>query len=159
MLEQPIQLKQIHNASIRDAKAHELWQLIKIQKKSFGLVTMPLIQTFFEHLLHIVHFRVVAIDQRIVGYIGIQQLSKEQSRINILAVHPDAQHMGVGRQLMRSVHTTPLTPETNNVILNVRVSNHNAFNLYQSMDYQIDHRQTGYYSRPKEDGYFMKKDL
>ena len=152
-------LKNNKKGNVRKVRIHELWKLMIIQKKSFGIITMPLIQTLFEHITKKVHFRVVEQNNKLLGYIGIQQINITQSRINIIGVLPNKQHLGVGRALMRSAHEYPINDTTESIILNVRISNKYALDLYKSLGYHIVHIQEGYYNRPKEDGYYMQKNI
>lgn len=159
MQAQTIALQNNTRAILRSVCFRELRQLTRIQKQSFGLVTLPLPRKILEHAFNIVQYRVMTIEDTIVGYIGLQQLSKEQTRVNVIAVHPDKQHLGLGRALLCSAHQNPLYPDTKYITLNVRTSNHKALRLYQGLGYRILHTRLGYYHRPREHAYVMQKTL
>lgn len=98
------------------------------------------------------HKYLVARDKdRIVGYIGIEDIASEKHIIN-MAVHPDYRNKGIGKRLIEAVLN-----DKDVFFLEVRVSNISAQNLYKKYGFGIVGARKRYYSDDDEDAYIMRK--
>ncbi|GGJ03226.1 acetyltransferase [Alicyclobacillus cellulosilyticus] len=84
----------VRKACIRDVE--EMHQLIQMYAEQ-GLLLPRTVQSLCEHLQC---FFVAELDGRIVGTAGLHILWKDLAEIRSLAVHPDVQGQGIGRQLV-----------------------------------------------------------
>ncbi len=89
---------------------------------------------------------------KIVGYIGIEDIAGEKHVIN-MAVHPDCRRKGIGKSLIEKVINS------NDVFfLEVRVSNLAARNLYEQYGFKNVGLRKNYYQDNREDAIIMRKD-
>lgn len=98
---------------------------------------------------------IVAIEQNIVvGYCGMY-CSFEEGEITNVAVLPQMHHQGIGRSMMRYLLAEAQKKGISRVILEVRISNHNAIHLYKSLGFENCGIRKNFYEMPKEDGMVM----
>ncbi len=98
------------------------------------------------------HKYLVARDKdKIVGYIGIEDIASEKHIIN-MAVHPDYRNKGIGKRLIETVLN-----DKEVLFLEVRASNLSAQSLYKKYGFSIVGIRKHYYSDNDEDAYIMKK--
>lgn len=105
---------------------------------------------------------------RVVGYVmcrietGMPSLRlmgfERKGHVISIAVLPENRRQGVARALMREVMKAMLFYKANECILEVRVSNKPAVNLYRKMGFQVKHTVRGYYS-DGEAAYQMARKL
>lgn len=88
-----------------------------------------------------------------VGYIITCIDRPGQGHVVSIGVLPGHRGMGIGTMLMCS-SICRLRGIVNSIVLEVRVSNEVAINLYRKLGFRIHHRIPGYYS-DGEDAYFM----
>jgi len=88
---------------------------------------------------------------RLVGF------SKKGHLISI-AVLPKYQHQGVGEALMKEIMKAIVGYEAKECILEVRVTNKPAINLYKKLGFFVARTLHGYYS-DGEDAYLMSRKL
>lgn len=84
-------------------------------------------------------------------------LTKKGHLISI-AVLPEYQRRGVGYALMREIMQAMLLYEATECLLEVRVSNTAAVNLYKKLGFEIARTKRGYYA-DGEDAYLMSRKL
>jgi len=77
--------------------------------------------------------RVLELQQTIIGFAIFECVLDEASLLNI-AIDPDWQKRGIGRQLLETC-IAELGGKATRVLLEVRASNHNALRLYLSMGF------------------------
>ena len=97
-------------------------------------------------------------DDRVIGYIGSQSVIDQADIMNI-AVDPDYRGNGVAVQMIGALESKLKERGVKGLLLEVRVSNEPARNLYEKLGFSIVGRRPGYYSRPKEDALIMRKEL
>jgi len=97
-------------------------------------------------------------DDRVIGYIGSQSVIDQADIMNI-AVDPDYRRNGVAVQMIGALESKLKERGVKGLLLEVRVSNEPARNLYEKLGFSIVGRRPGYYSRPKEDALIMRKEL
>lgn len=89
---------------------------------------------------------------KIVGYIGIEDIAGEKHIIN-MAVHPDFRRQGTGKKLIEKIIN-----QQEVFFLEVRVSNQAAISLYQKYGFQKVGLRKAYYQDNAEDALIMRKD-
>lgn len=97
-------------------------------------------------------------DGCIVGYIGVW-IMYEQAQITTIGVDPNYQRRGLGRELMKTVMDIAMEYGCEMMSLEVRVSNHKAISLYESLGFQNVSIRKDYYKDNHEDAYLMIKRL
>ncbi|KAI9740990.1 MAG: hypothetical protein M1834_002701 [Cirrosporium novae-zelandiae] len=79
--------------------------------------------------------------------------------ITALTIAPSYRRQGLARLLTKSFEKACNEQDAWFVDLYVRESNEVAINLYKSMGYSVFRRVVGYYAKPDEDGFDMRKPL
>lgn len=94
----------------------------------------------------------------IIGYGGLWLISDE-AHISTIATHHTWRGQGYGELLLVAMIRRALTLNAAYVVLEVRVSNTRAQNLYHKYEFQIVDIKKGYYRDNGEDAYDMRLDL
>ena len=100
----------------------------------------------------------VATRQRVVGYGGLWNIADE-AHISTIATHPDYRGRSYGEILLAAMIQRSIDLNAGYVVLEVRVSNTIAQNLYKKYDFQITGTKPSYYRDNMEDAYEMRLDL
>ena len=95
---------------------------------------------------------------RIVGYGGLWLISDE-AHISTIATHPEFRHRGWGELLLAGMVQKAILLHASYVVLEVRVSNVTAQNLYYKYGFVTTDVKKGYYHNNGEDAYDMRLDL
>ncbi len=115
----------------------------------------------FNYLLHepkSLSYKTVADDGSITGFIFVLVNSDGAGHITTICVAPEHRRRGVASLLLEHTETALAAKSISTVLLEVRVSNHSARDLYIQCGYTIMQRVTKYYNNG-EDGYLMMKSL
>lgn len=94
----------------------------------------------------------------VVGYGGLWKI-EEEAHISTIASHPDYRGHKYGEILLASMVKRAIVLGAEYVVLEVRVSNTVAQNLYKKYGFEIRGVKKGYYHHDKEDAYDMWLDL
>ncbi|MGQ9909749.1 MAG: ribosomal protein S18-alanine N-acetyltransferase [Candidatus Flexifilum sp.] len=94
----------------------------------------------------------------ILGYGGLWNISDE-GHISTIAVHPDHRGRGYGEILLMAMIQRAILLGAAYLILEVRVSNTVAQNLYHKHGFIIEERKPKYYQSNQEDAYAMRLEL
>ena len=94
----------------------------------------------------------------VVGYVGSQTVLDSADMMNI-AVHPDHRNKGIGERLVSALCDYLINRDVKTLLLEVRVSNTPAINLYKKLGFQEIGRRRNYYHNPKEDAWILRKEL
>jgi ribosomal-protein-alanine N-acetyltransferase len=98
----------------------------------------------------------VAVDEgEIVGFVMGVMSGVRQSRILMLAIRERHRRIGTASTLIRSFTSSSMLKGADSVILEVRVSNGPAINLYNKLGFKTISSLRAYY-RDGEDGYRMQ---
>ena len=101
----------------------------------------------------------VALDgERVVGYIGSQAVIDLADVMNV-AIEPSYRRRGIAELLIKELEDALKAQGVIGLLLEVRVSNEPARNLYEKMGFSVVGRRPGYYSHPKEDALIMRNEL
>jgi [ribosomal protein S18]-alanine N-acetyltransferase len=90
----------------------------------------------------------------IVGYGGFWLIEGE-SHISTIAVHPDYRSQGLGEVLLAGMLGRSIQLNAEYSVLEVRVTNSNALNLYRKYEFEIVGRRKNYYRDNSEDAFQM----
>jgi ribosomal-protein-alanine N-acetyltransferase len=95
---------------------------------------------------------------KILGYAGMWMIADE-SHISTIASHPDERGKGVGEALLATLIHKAILCQSSYIVLEVRVSNSVAQNLYHKYEFRVVDRRRNYYHDNHEDGFDMRLDL
>jgi len=94
----------------------------------------------------------------IVGYGGLWRIMDE-AHISTIATHPNWRGRGWGEILLAGMIRRAITLGASYIVLEVRVSNHIAQNLYNKYEFQVAGVKPQYYRNNNEDAYDMRLQL
>jgi ribosomal-protein-alanine N-acetyltransferase len=100
---------------------------------------------------------VSAARQRIAGF-GIMRYGDDDAHLDLLAVAPPYQRLGVGSEMVRWLEKCAIVGGTFRVALEVRAGNQGAQRFYQNLGYRICAELPGYY-QGVEAALRMERDL
>ncbi len=136
----------------------DLDEVLAIESYSFPT---PWKRSMYEHdLLRNPYARFfVALNEQdeVVGYIG-GWFVYEECHIGTIAVRRDLRGRGIAKLLLRHVARQALREGLDYIILEVRVSNQPAINLYRKLGFRQVGLRKGYYTDTGEDAYLMMND-
>lgn len=143
---------------IRPMLNKDILVVVDIDKKSYSRPWG--VNEFFREINYnrFSRYFVAEIDNTIVGYIGSWFLS-DLIHITTVAVHPDYRRKGIGEKLMNYILDIGKKENYKTCVLEVRVSNERAIELYKKLGFRIEKIKKGYYPDNKEDAYYMVKNL
>lgn len=102
------------------------------------------------------HFLSAVCGEKILGYIGVQEICGEAYIANV-AVRPEYRRMGLGERLISEATEGAKTRLCEFITLEVRKSNAPAIALYRKEGYNIAGERKNFYSDPVENGLIMTK--
>lgn len=103
-------------------------------------------------------FFVYCIEDKVIGFIDFW-ITFETCQLANLAIHPAYQGKGYAKELMDTMVMYANKAGCENIMLEVRVSNHRAKGLYEAYDFIEMNVRKGYYSDNGEDAIVMCKAL
>lgn len=123
-----------------------------------ALFSTPWSETgFFSFLIRDDTLFLVALEEgQVVGYCGVVMVLNEGDITNV-AVAPDRQRRGIGRQLMQAMIQKTKELGVDCLHLEVRESNRKAVSLYESLDFKNVGLRKNYYENPVENGILMSR--
>ena len=95
--------------------------------------------------------------ESVVGYVGSQSVMGEADMMN-LAVAENCRRCGIGKLLVESLVDHLKNNSVHSLMLEVRVSNQAAIELYVRSGFSTVGRRPGYYQNPKEDALILRKE-
>lgn len=104
------------------------------------------------------YWLVAEIDGCVVGYVGSQTVLDMSDMMNI-AVSPDYRRQGIGEALVTALSDALRARGVIGLMLEVRVSNTPAIELYQKLGFTEVGKRVRYYRNPQEDALIMRKEL
>ena len=142
---------------IEELKPYDLDEIIAIEQVSFPT---PWPRQVFDMELRSSksYKRVSKINGTVVGYIIAWKIYDEVHILN-LAVHPEHRRKGIGRGLLTDCLGHFSDKGIKSAILEVRVRNKNAINLYETAGFRSIGLRRKYYSDTGEDALVMKLDM
>ena len=94
----------------------------------------------------------------LIGF-GVVGIAGDEAEIESLAVSSAARRQGIGRSLCEALMRWARMRGATRALLEVRVSNHTARALYESLGFQEAAVRRDYYREPDEDGLMMSRTL
>lgn len=101
------------------------------------------------------HF-LVAVSDKVLGYIGVQEICGEAYITNV-AVFREYRTCGIGRSLLKSAYCGAKERNCEFITLEVRESNSAAIALYESEGFEKAGIRKNFYSDPTENGIIYTK--
>jgi ribosomal-protein-alanine N-acetyltransferase len=95
---------------------------------------------------------------RVVGYGGLWRIADE-AHISTIATHPGWRGRGWGEVLLAGMIRRSITLGASYIVLEVRVSNQIAQNLYHKYEFEVFGTKPNYYRNNSEDAYDMRLNL
>lgn len=102
-------------------------------------------------------FFVACEEEKLLGYVGVYCTVGEGEITNV-AVSPSARRRGVGRALMEALAQALADRRIERMVLEVRVSNEAAIQLYEQMGFAVVGTRKNFYEKPSEDAYVMVRE-
>jgi len=115
----------------------------------------------FEYLLRepkVLAYQVVTADSDIVGFVFVLVNKGQIAHITTIAVAPEHRKRGLARKLLVYAEEALAAKNFESIVLEVRVSNYPAQNLYSDRDFVIIQKLSSYYN-DGEDAFLMSKSL
>ena len=146
--------------SVRPLTAEHLPELMRLSVRCFrGSETYN--RETFEYLLReprAVAYRALNDTGDLVAFIFLMSRSEGSAHVTTIAVAPEHRKRGVAREMLKHAETALAEKGIGTLLLEVRVSNYAAQNLYANAGFVIIQKLIEYYS-DGEDAYLMSKDL
>ncbi len=141
---------------IREYNVKDFKDIMEIDKEAFSprnpVYDVYIYVTYGSDLL------VADIGGKVVGYIAVMDMDRETSKIVSLAVKKEFRRRGIGTKLLSTAIERCRERGKKRVMLEVRVSNYPAQNLYKKIGFKIVDVIPNYY-QDGEDAYLMVLDL
>ncbi|MBC7328853.1 ribosomal protein S18-alanine N-acetyltransferase [bacterium] len=131
-------------------------QVTEIERRSFTN-TWPFGAFFSELFNRRAYYVVATINEKVVGFAGMWVVD-EEAHITTIAVDPDWRGRKIGERLLLHLLQEARRRGAEYAILEVRVSNLIAQNLYHKYNFKIAYTRKGYYSDNNEDAFVMRLD-
>ncbi len=144
------------DVSIERMRFTHLRQVSEIERRSFSNV-WPFGAFFSELFNRRAYYIVAAVGDKVVGFAGMWVVN-EEAHITTIAVDPDWRGRKIGERLFLHLLKEARKRGAEYAILEVRVSNIIAQNLYHKYNFKIVHTRREYYSDNKEDAFVMRLD-
>ncbi len=96
-------------------------------------------------------------DGVVAGYVGSQTVLDSADMMN-LAVSQDFRRQGIGEQLVNSLTEALAEKGVKTLLLEVRISNEPAKQLYQKLGFEIVGKRPRYSEKPREDALILRKE-
>jgi len=115
----------------------------------------------FSYLLHesnTLSYRIITPTEQMVAFVFVMSNEDGAGHITTIGVAPEHRRRGLANKLLRHTEEALRQRSINTVMLEVRVSNLPAQNLYRDFGYAVVQRLANYYNNG-EDGFLMVKSL
>ena len=141
---------------ILEMTAAHTWQIAELEKVCFHDPWSE--NSIASELGNRLSLWLVAVDgDRVVGYVGSQSVLGETDMMNI-AVAPDYRRQGIAEKLVTELISGLRQKGNHSLMLEVRVSNTSARQLYAKLGFEQVGLRKNYYRNPKEDAMILRKE-
>lgn len=147
-----------HEWNVRLMELRDIEQIAQIERDSFTLPWSE--QAFYNELTNnlLSHYLVIEDGDQIVGYGGMWTIIDEAHITNI-AVRSGYRGLGLGERILRELKATAKYLGMKKMLLEVRISNEIAQNLYLKLGFEPSGTRKKYYSDNNEDALIMTAEL
>ena len=101
---------------------------------------------------------IAEVDGVVAGYVGSQTVLDSADMMN-LAVSPSFRRQGIGERLVNCLTEALKEKGVKTLLLEVRISNDPAKELYQKLGFEMVGKRPRYYEKPREDALILRKEL
>ncbi len=141
---------------ILEMTAAHTWQIAELEKVCFHDPWSE--NSIASELGNRLSLWLVAVDgETVVGYVGSQSVLGETDMMNI-AVAPDYRRQGIAEKLVTELISGLRQKGNHSLMLEVRVSNTSARQLYDKLGFEQVGLRKNYYRNPKEDAMILRKE-
>ena len=145
---------------VKQLTASHLSELMRLSVRCFrGSETYN--RETFEYLLRepqVLAYQIVTAEKNIVGFVFILINKGQIAHITTIAVAPEHRNRGLAQKLLVYTEKALVAKEFESIVLEVRVSNLAAQNLYANREFVIIQKLSSYYN-DGEDAFLMSKSL
>ena len=131
---------------------NDIGQVAEIESQVFSMPWSK--QGFLDALDQDTIFVVAKYQQKVLGYCGMY-CSFEEGEITNVAVSPQVQKQGIGKKIISGLLELAKEKKITRIVLEVRVSNAPAIQLYEKFGFQNVGIRKGFYEKPREDAMIM----
>lgn len=152
-------MKSLLQVTISKMTLNDLDEVLAIENKSYP--TPWTRRSFHSELTDNIyaHYFVARCGQTLAGYFGMW-IILDEAHITNIAVSPKLRRQGIGEQMLRFSFDKAKELGASRMTLEVRLSNHEAQNLYRKLGFEDKGIRKGYYTDTNEDAIIMwKNDL
>lgn len=139
-------MKLLYSMKIKDVTKNDLDEIIYLEEKIFGIdaFSEDLIRKLIKNKL--LFIKIVDKTDKILGFsISIENAKNEANLINFL-IREEEQNQGIGALLLKkTIDEIKGKKKFRSIVLNVKVDNDIAINLYKKFGFEIVKRIEGYY--------------
>lgn len=146
--------------SIRSLTSENLEEVLRLNSRCFRGGENYTKHTF-SYLLNepeTLSYRVVTAEGEMAGFVFVMINQEGSAHVTTIGVAPEHRRRGIAGRLLEHVERLLKRKGLSTVVLEVRVGNKAAQDLYRRSGYSVVQRIAGYYNNG-EDGYLMMKSL
>ena len=140
--------------SVRYMTEADIDGVLRVEKESFSTPWSE--NALIEELNNFNSHFLVAYSDKVLGYIGVQEIYGEAYITNV-AVFSSFRKNGIGRTLLRAAIEGAQSRNCEFITLEVRESNRSAIALYESEGFKIAGIRKNFYTNPIENGIIYTK--
>lgn len=143
----------MNNLTIRRMEERDLDAVCQIEEETFSL---PWSKKSFAESILLYHtiFLVAELNGLVAGYCGCYQSLEEAEIVNV-AVKKELRGLGIGRKMLTELMNLGKGQGVFAYTLEVRVSNHTAIHLYESLGFESIGIRKNFYEKPTENAMIM----
>ncbi len=146
--------------SIKPVTANDLTELLRLNLRCFVNGDNYSVQTF-RYLLnepHSLSYQVRTAEGVLAGFVFVVVNADGAAHITTICSAPEHRRRGIARLLLEHIERALRAKGLSTIVLEVRIGNEPAQELYSSSGYSIVQRMRRYYNNG-EDGFLMMKSL
>ena len=140
--------------TIEKMTSEHIEQISLLEKCCFS--TPWSVNALLEELQNETSYFLVAVKDKVLGYIGVQEICNEAYITNI-AVFEEYRKKGIGRNLLCAAVNGAKSRNCDFITLEVRENNKNAVSLYESEEFINVGVRKNFYTNPTENGIIYTK--
>jgi len=145
--------------TLRGMRTADLDELLPYEDELFGPESWSR-QSYQDELAdtELRHYLVAELDGKVVGSAGLLAIG-ETAQILTVGVLPDARRRGIGERLVQALLAEAVRRRAAEVLLEVRIDNAAARQLYEKLGFAVIGTRRGYYDQGRVDAVVMRRAL